>query len=333
MSYSQGELIRLMKEGSVSGEDSVPKHIETVISNVFLFPKFVYKFYKNDNDFFNKNFRDISSREARFAFARKDFAWNNALSPDIYLRLVGARIVDGKVEIGEPADDAEELVLMMNRMHSEDMLYEKLARGEISEEDGYRIGTQLAESLKRVRKETPAGNYFLSFKNDIQGVRDWIAGVPEFIPEDEWTRYCDFLDQFRIRNQEWYEGKLTAELAYSGDIHSHNALYSDGQFSLMDTYAPKDEWRIAHALVPFYRVGADLWAFGGKDTFEEFLRGYEERSGIKVDRRLDAPYILYAAGIMVPYLYMLQKTDESKKEMTARYHDFLRNFYERIAQA
>ncbi|MEJ0053774.1 MAG: hypothetical protein WDN10_03585 [bacterium] len=331
MSYSQRPLIEAFKRGEVPGESTVPKHIETVISNVFLFPERVYKVYKDDNEFFNKNFRDISAKEARFSFTRKDFVWNSTLSPSIYLELKGAAVAGASMQLAEPGDSAEELVFLMNRIDSKDILFEKLSRGEVSVADAYAIGGQLAGNLAKVRTRAITGlNYFEIFEREIRDVREWIQGVSEYIPEEEWKKYCDFMEEFRQTNRAWHEGELSEQLAYSGDAHSHNAVFSNGALYLMDTYAPKEEWMVAHNLIPFYRIGADLWALGSKELFDSYARGYEAALETTLDPRLQAPFIIYAASIMVSYLYMLQKTDTDKKEAAKKYHEFIQRYYKEI---
>ena len=330
MNYTQKPLIKLMKHGKMPGEAGIPKHIETVISNVFLFDTMVYKVYKNDNAFFNMNFRDIENKNTRFAFTHKDFAWNNVLSPSIYLELRGVRVVEGKIEFVAPTDDAEELLIVMKRVNTHEVLFERLMHNEISIKDAFAIGKQFAQQIKKVRTEKPIGNYFKMFANDIDDVRSWIDDVPEH--KDEMLKWCNFLEEFRTKNRSWYEGALSDELAFSGDIHSHNALYTNGEFFLMDTYAPKDSWRIAHELLPFYRLGADMFALGSMELFESYLKGYEEGSGTKIDRRLDAPHILYGATIMVSYLYMLKKSDATKSGVASQYHDFTKDFYQKITR-
>ena len=321
-----------MKKGQVPGESGIPRHIETVISNVFLFEKNVYKIYKNDNDFFNKGFRDISGKEERFTFARGDFAWNNKLSPSIYLKLMGVRTIGGKIEFLEPTDEADDLVIFMNRVDSKDFLVEKLMRGEITEEDALSIGRQLGEILKRTQSpDIKNTNYYKSFENRIEDVREWIKSVSEYISEEESGEYCDFMENFLNKNRELFEGKMSNELAYSGDMHSHNAVFTGGKFHLVDVFPPKEEWFIQHRMISIYRMGADIWALSGdKNIFEAYIKGYEEGSGIKVDRFLEATFIIYASTIMVSYLYMLQRTDPKNKESALRFHKFIREYFAEV---
>lgn len=332
MDYSQKPLIELMKAGKFPGETGVPKHIETVISNVFLFDKKVYKFYKNDNDFFNKGFRDISAKADRFAFTEKDYHWNHTLSPSIYTGLINVAVKDGAITEVATTAEADELVIVMNKIDANDMLHEKLVAGKISAEDCFKIGQQLAESMKRVQVTLPQTyNFYDLFESRIKDLRDWIRSVTDYISLEESNSYCDFLEEFRNKNKDWFENELSAEVTTDGDFHSHNAIYSKGTFYLMDTYPPKEAWGISHQLIAPYRIGTDIWALSGKqEFFESFIKGYEASSGITVDRRLDNLYIMYASGIAVSYLYMLQTTDPDKKESAENFHKFVKDYFAKI---
>lgn len=332
MSYSQRPLIALLKRGQIVGETTTPKHIETVISNVFIFDSTVYKLYKNDNEFFNKGFRDVSTKLERFDFTRRDFEWNHTLSPSIYLKLAGAIVVDDKITLPEPTDSAEELLIVMNRVDTSNILFEKLLRGEVDRGISYSIGEQLGQTLKKVRVNRPTGyNYFDIFEKRISDLRQWITPVAEHISLEESGSYCDYLDSFRVENREWFESDLSNELAANGDVHSHNAVFLDGNFYLMDTFSPKEEWSIEHHSTAIYRIGVDIWALSGdQELFENLLHGYEESSRMKIDRRLDELYIPYALAIMVSYLYMLGRTDPGKKPAARKFHQFLRDYFKRL---
>ncbi len=314
------------------GENSTPKHIETVISNVFIFDKNVYKLYKNDNEFFNKGFRDLSPKKDRMDFTRRDFKWNHTLSPTIYTEIIGINVNGDEIKVVEPTDEAQELVILMNRVDTSDLLFEKLMRGEITEDESFTMGEQLALTLKEAHvKPEGSHDFYQKFEPRVSDLRDWIKSVSEHISEEESKEYCDFLEAFRKDNKEWFEKELTEELVHGGDMHSHNAIFSNGKLYLMDTFPPKEEWLVDHKLIPLYRIGADIWALSGnRDMFEAFVRGYEKGAGHKVNRKLDELYILYASAIMVSYLYMLQRTDKDKKEAAERFHKFIREYYSSV---
>lgn len=331
--YSQKPLIELFKAGAFPRENSIPKHVETVISNVFIFDKNVYKFYKNDSEFFNKSFRNLAGNEERFSFTEKDYKWNSVLSPSIYARLAYIAVKEeGIVEVS--SKEAEEVVMVMNKVDTHNVLFERLVNGNITEEDCFEIGKQLGESMKKVQVTlSHPPSFYNLFEERTKDLKVWISSVPDHIKEEEINTYISFLDNFRIQNKERFEGELTAEVVADGDFHSHNAVYSDKTFYLMDTYPPKEEWGLGHKFIPLYRMGVDIWGLTGKkEYFEALVRGYEVGNGVKVNRNLDNLYIVYAAGIAVSYHYMLQKSDSTKEEVSERLHNFLRKYFQTVSK-
>lgn len=332
MSHPQKPLIDLMT-GGFPEEHGKPSRIETVISNVFLFETTVYKVYKSYNNFFNKEFSDLSEKQPRFDFTKRDFEWNQLLSPLVYKMIIGVRVNGGSIEVVEE-DEAEELVIVMNRVNAEDFLFEKLTKGLITKEDAFSMGKQLADALKRVRTSpAPQLNYYEAFAQRIKDARNWLKLTPEFLSDEEADAWCDFLEKFRNTNKELFENQLSAEIAANGDMHSHNAVYANGVMSLMDTYPPKKEWTTDHQSMCLYRLGTDIWFLtGDKSLFEAFITGYEEGIGMKIRGFLDPAFVVYAATIMVSYLYALQKSDPEKKVIAERFHAFLRQYFKEVTR-
>jgi len=331
MSYSQQPLLDLLAQGQVPGETGTPTCVETVISRVYIFEKNVYKLYKNDCEFFNTNFHDLTEQEERHRFTKADFSWNNASSPAIYRELRGVRAIHGTIEFTD--ESPEELVIVMNRIHMADVLFEHLMRGEITAKTAYAIGQGLSKSLEGVRRQEPVKeNYYEVFGRRIADSRAWGASVAEFIPQEEIDSYLSFLEQVREERRETLEVEHTDGEMYGGDIHCHNAILTNGSFMLMDTYSPKEEWLVEHWTVPAYRIAADLWSLtGDEELFRACMKGYEAGMGMERDQTLDAFYILYALGIAMPYHYMLSRTDESKREPAERMRAFMRSYLGRVS--
>jgi aminoglycoside phosphotransferase family enzyme len=327
MDYSQKKLIEHIKAGHFSEEATSPQqHIETVISNVFLFEDTVYKVYKNDNDFFNTNFKDISEKKARFDFTVEDFAWNNTLSPTIYLEIIGVRVKDTLV-VTCPLEEAEEIVMVMNRVKTTDFLHEKLLQGSVTEEIAFHIGEQFGSSVARVQKPVTNRNYYDDSINRLQDLREWFTFAKDDVSQEEITRYCDFLTNFLEQHKDTFE-KLSSQMTKDGDIHSHNAVLSGSEFHLLDTFPPKEEWGNGHPAIAFYRLGTDIRVFGGSPLlFEAFVKGYEKSRGA-FSRELEPFYTIYASGIMLSYQYHLAKSDPREMEGAKLYHQFMQKYFE-----
>lgn len=321
-----------MARGNFLNETGVPTHIQTVISNVFIFDTKVYKFYKNNNTFFNEHFRNISGKESRFSFTEKDFAWNSTLSPSVHIEIKKVAVQNERIVEVTDSDEADELVIVMNKCDTKDILYQKLVDGRISSDDCCILGQQLGEKLKKAQhKLIEPQNFDQLFANRIHDAREWMSLANDCIPVEESEQYCNFIDECRKNNKALFDGELSLHVTNDGDFHSQNVIYSKGKIDFIDTYPPKDEWGFGYYLFPLYRIGVDMWALSGRvDFFETFIKGYESTAGVKVDRRLDKVFVIYVACIAVSYLYMLQRTDSQKREAAERFHVFIRNYFEQV---
>jgi aminoglycoside phosphotransferase family enzyme len=326
--YSQAPLLKLLRAGKIPGESGIPEHIETVLSNIFLFKERVYKVYKNDNEFVNKNFGNISTREKRFAFSRTDFDWNHQLAEEIYLRLQGVKVDTGVIRFLDTYENAEELLLVTKRLPAEASLFEHLQKKDIAESEYYGIGKQFARREGHfVPDEVPPKESVLENMSwRLDDIVAWVKGVESQIPQKEREEYIEELKNLTKRV---YVGD-TAELTISFDVHSLNAFYVDGVFYPFDTVASKDAWRFGPNLLSVFRLATDVFAFVGEKEFGEVLRGYYEYSQTTLpSEEKQRLLVIYAGLIMMPYLYMLGKTDSDKQKAAIKYHDFLKRYVSR----
>lgn len=325
MTYSQSPLLRLLAAGKVSGESGIPKHVETVISNVFLFDEQVYKLYKNDNDFFNKNYHDLSRKEERFAFSTADFEWNHQLAKKVYLRLEGAR-VDGDSArlLGDKLDDVEEVLLVTKRLPPNDSLFEHLRKKDLTETDYYEIGKQFAEREKGavfdvdISKESLLEN-MRGRHADIVG---WMRGNKN-IPLLEGDGYAGVFKELITDRY----GTSAERVSMCMDIHSMNAFYTHKRLYPFDTFSPKDTWRFGPGLLNIYRLATDVFALVGEKEFHSVLHGYNDFLHLAPpSKETERLLVIYSSLIMVPYLYMISESDPDKRETATEYHNFLKQY-------
>ena len=324
MADSQNELIELLQQGKFLEESSVPRHIETVISHVFVFPTKAYKFYKTNNYEFNDGFRNLADQRERFLFTQKDFEWNKALSPSIYLELIPVTVRDGLVQRVD-LDAADELLFDMKTIDLKDVLYERIVDGRIDEHVAFFIGKELAQTLKKVRSPlTDTYDYYTLFDDRIRDAVSWLKLAEKHIPTKEAQSYVQFLRDFKEYYRDLFKGELSNEITYNGDIHSFNALLTNNEFFLMDTYPPKEEWMIEHHSTALYRIATDILVLTGDwKLFDACLAGYEEGYGSKINRTLDPFFIFYAGSLACAYFYMLADADASKAASAQKYHAFM----------
>lgn len=327
--YSQKPLLELLLAGKVPDESGVPKHIETVISNVFLFNNRVYKVYKNDNDFFNESFHDVSTKQDRFTFSKADFEWNKQLAKEVYLHLQGVRVDEDRIRFVDEKD-AEELMFITKRMPAGTILFDRLLKGDVTVADFYEIGKQFAEREKNfawsgtMSDELLLDN-MLERHNDIVA---WIKDVEEVSALEKET-WANKLKELIIRVYTHDSSKVSICF----DLHSLNAFYVDKTLYPFDTHPPKEAWRFGPSLLNLYRLATDVFALAGEKEFDAVMRGYHEY--LKKNRpsqEINHLFIIYASLIMVSYLYMLGKTDIDKQEAAIKYHDFLKSYTSRTLE-
>ncbi len=314
------EIIEAFKAGKIGVESSIPNHVITAISNVFVFENKAYKIYKNDNQFFNEHFNNLSTKEGRFMFTGKDFNWNHELSPEIYVELRGVRIENNLLVWEEPLGTSDELVVIMNKIDMADGLLNKLIDERINKEDCYKIGYQLGERLIRVKKNFPIAIYddFIARYKDLDA---WLVSVKE-IPQDRVRNYLDYIKNFIESHKEDFD-RINDQMGICLDVHADNAIYSNGVFLPIDSYAPKEDWLHGYKFISVYRVATDIYAFLGKEHFEEVLRGYSNATNEKLPREWDDFMVIYCELIVWPYQYMLSEKDTWRLDIAKKYEEFI----------
>ncbi|PCI29409.1 hypothetical protein COB55_02255 [Candidatus Wolfebacteria bacterium] len=306
-------------------EKGVPNHTETVISDVFVFNDFAYKVYKSDSTFFNENFSDLSSKENRFDFTRADFEWNNKLSPEIYLELKGLSVNGVVPTIGDPTDNADELVIVMKKIDMSDQLIKKLHNKTITISDCENIGEQLAKKLSELPLSNSEQTVYSDFLSRHKDIQPWIKTVDKYIPEKLARKYQEFVKEYIEANKD--EFNSPNEMGMCADIHADNAIYKNGEFYPIDSYAPKKDWLHGYKFINLYRVATDIYNFLGKEGFNAVIEAYQKSSSEEVPRRHDKFLAIYCQLINWPYQYMLAEKESWRLDIADRYGKAVEEIY------
>lgn len=328
--YTQRPILDLLALGKLGDETaSLQKHIETVMSNVFVFPERTYKLYKNDNAFINKNFRDISGKNERLDFTRRDFLWNQELNSDIYVGLKAVAVIDGQLCVVDDAQ-TQEYIIVMNTFPEESVLINVLGFQKTPAEfDAFRAGARLA--VLREKLPTLPFDHLNSdtvLQELCEDIYNWSLAQKDKYQDGELERYCDFLKRSSARNtvREYFRKHLSVSM----DIHMGNALFYQEQLMLIDTFSPKESWFIKFECCDVYRLGTDIRVFMGEEAWELFENGYYSSSSEeRCPRDVTVFSTIYASLIMVSYLYSLGGKHSVQAE---KYLDFLRAFFRKNCQ-
>lgn len=328
--YTQKPLLNLLKTGKVFEEKGEPmKHIETVLSNVFVFPEHTYKVYKNDNDFFNKEFRDLSGEKDRFEFTKRDFQWNNRLNSDVYIELRPVAFIDGELRVVDEGA-AQEYIIMMNTFPEEVVLINIFAKDVPDGFDTFRAGERFA--LLRQQLPVLPSEHLDPQALSVQlceDVYNWALMQKDKFKSGELEMYTDFLRNSVIENSS-VKDYFRDHLSVSMDIHMGNTLFYKGELMLIDTFSPKESWFIKHECCDLYRLGTDIRVFLGESAWESFRDGYYNNSPEKQCPPDVAVFsTVYGSLLMVSYLYYLggQHISQAQKHL-----DFLRSFFQKECQ-
>ncbi|MCH7883287.1 hypothetical protein IIA95_02650 [Patescibacteria group bacterium] len=307
--FLEGRVLGLKEEGVK------PQHIQTVISNVFLFPNTVYKIYKWDNTSFNKSFRDISKPDIRKQFYEEDFSWNHYFNNEVYQELLGVMVQREKVELTRLKNNTDDLVIQMKRIDDSYNLTNLLREQHIKTADARRIGFEMTKAIAEFphRPETTK-NWYDFMQIRFRDVEKFLHMAKPSVTEKEITYFMDKLRGYAKRNIEQFTSIDSDKLSVSIDNHSDNIIYRDKKTSFIDIYPPKEDWMFSDPFQNVCRLSVDIYALGGKKLADELIQGYQEYYKVQeIDERLKLFYQIYAAFIQIAYRFILSQPDEANK--------------------
>ena len=273
---------------------------------------------------FNENFNDLSNKKNRFDFTRKEFEWNHRLSPEIYIELKGLSQEGNGTALVDPSDTCEELVIVMNTIDMSDQVIRKLIGGKINLDDCYEIGKQFGERTLSFSKPEINITTYQDFLNRNSDMVAWVKSVKE-VDQNEADEYLAFVKNFIEEKKD--ELDTTELMGLCFDVHADNAIYSDGKFLPIDTYAPKEAWLYGFKNINIYRVDTDFYVFIGKDAFDKVIEGHEKATNQTLPRDWDKFMILYCELIMWPYQYMLSEKESWRVDIANKHREFLKTIW------
>jgi len=329
---SHEHILNAFSEGSFSEADGMtPKCITTAISNLFVFDKTVYKIYRQDADFFNKSFYDLSDKIKRFQFTHSDFEWNRNLCKEVYTKIVGLSWLEDKIHFVTPDNNADELVIVMNRIDMTEGVFPRLLDKTLTADDCYEIGFQLGKQISLLPPITDNGvDLYSDFIVRHKDVVEWLPIAKKYISKEEADSYCNFLRTFIDAHKNNLE-HATGMFGIGIDMHSENAVFTANRKLLtIDTYPPKEDWRRGYKHINIYRLATDIYALFGEEGFKSTLKGYTVATGEVLDAEYEGFLVMYSALVMVPYLYMLGEKDELRHKGGVIYHNFLKNYFQSL---
>ncbi len=317
-------ILQLLEEGKLKGVSSIPKRVTTFISNIFIFEQenIVLKIYKRDNEYWNTNFQDISSGDSRINFIQSDFNLNNKLNPNVYIDLKSLEVKDNQIILSDTATD--ELVIVMSVVDTTKSLSQTLLVNKLTIDQYEDLGRQFIKHKNILRGEEVidlSNNWYDQLQDRFVNLRNWMYEGSPLFEKNLSDKACDYLEQYLKDNKSEFENITHKDLSVLIDCNSENLLYIDNKLQFIDTYAPKEEWRVGYFEHDIYRTASDIYGLVGKEEYKSFMKGVSETLDIPLSKH-DFFYLLYGASIMAPYYYMLAKEDEKYLVFAEKYKKY-----------
>lgn len=259
-------------------ETSDIRVIETHISTVILTGPYAYKIKKP----VNFGFLDFSSLEARKHFCHEEIRLNQRLTSDLYLDVIA---ITGSAEAPQLNGQGEaiEYAIRMRQFPQEQLLDQRLQRGELSADDIDALTSQIARFhlqapvvanghplaqpaaiMAPVRQNFEQIRPLLSDKQDLQQL-----DALEAWAEDSFQRLLPLLEQ-RCQNGSIRE--------CHGDIHLGNATMLDGEVVLFDCIEFNEPFRLIDIACDAFFLAMDLEDRGLHDLANRFTNNWLEQT-------------------------------------------------------
>lgn len=311
-------LSNALKLGLAKDIEKPERHIETWLSDIFLYKNVARKVTKYVSD---KDFGDFTNYQERKSFYTADFSWNNLFAPEIYTDLKSMQ--KNKKDIWIPCDeiDAEDYYILMNRIDADDTLINRLYKKQVTEKDINRITRKLLVNLsiandryfKEQSRNVGSGVYKLMCSR-LNNFKQFTLSA-KGIPKEKTNARVDALTLFHKEHS--YFKKINKErTSVTIDGHSANIVFIKNLPVFMDVYWPMPTFRIVDHVLAFARIAACIRVFMNDKLADNMYKIYQEERKLPPKEILDF-YETYNSFVMGYYF-----THIKRPEFVQSYFDF-----------
>lgn len=320
------ETIKLIEFGKVFGYiKETPEVVSTGSSHIFIFRKndIALKLYRRDNKHWNTYFSDMSEGEVRKSFISKDYQWNHFYSPNIYLGLKQADIIDGVVKLSE-SRGGDELIIEMKIINSSDFLINILNENRnLSDEDFYSMGKQTAQiTISNKLKPSTEKNFYEIMKERVIDLTSWAKNLSP-LTEDFTSKLEKYIDNYVDNSMDSFKNLTEKDFVTVIDCHSANAIYIECKLTFVDVLLPKPLWRTSRVNENFFRIATDIFVLRGEKAYEEYKRGFMEVTSF--DNNTEDFDLIYQSALMLCVQTAYAGEDKTHQELVNKYFNFVSN--------
>ncbi|MBI4087067.1 hypothetical protein HY416_03775 [Candidatus Kaiserbacteria bacterium] len=301
------QLAEALKEGLVDGIPKPERHIETWLSDIFLYEDVGRKVTKHVSDEAVGDFVDPLKRKN---FYRADFAWNNLFAPEIYTSLEGMREINGGWKPSEH-NTADDFFILMNRIDADDTLINRLWNKKVTKEDVVRITEKLLINLDRANEK-----YFDEQNRELgksvyermiarlSNFRDFARSASGISQEVTDSR-ANALVHFHASHP-YFKKLPESSASVTIDGHSANIVFIENKPVFMDVYWPMPAFRIVDHALATARIAACVRIFGGDELAGAMYDTYRRKRTLPPKEILDF-YEAYNAFVMGYYFTHIKR--------------------------
>ena len=314
------KLAEALKTGSVIGIPDVPETtVETIMSEVFLYPTKVIKLYKDDRKGF---FTDLRDPVVRKSFYGEDFTWNYEASKRIHNALHGVqKNGEGAYELTAP-EDADNWIIEMERVAADDTLFHRLSSQTATKDHVASLARSQTQALDRLTNQ-----YLHEFEDLLErglqelwrdrldeDLRHFGKQFTDSVPADTTDDRVNSLLRF-FKEHDYFNSLTSEHASVAIDNHAGNVVFHNEQPEFIDIHLPKREWRLIDRNNNIARIATCVRVLGSNELADAMYDAYQDHHEL-APAEIISFQEAYNAFIKGYYYTYLKQPDIAEKYFT-----------------
>jgi aminoglycoside phosphotransferase family enzyme len=303
------KLTEALQLGLVENIPKPERHIETWISDIFLYEKVARKVVKHLQD---KDIGDFRNKNERRDFSVADFSWNRLFTPEVYVELQGARKTKEAWELCG-IEEADEFIVFMNRIDADDTLVNRLVRKKLSDNDIARLTETLLEKLDLANKKYFEDQSRKLKKNLYQLMIMRMDNFADFllsagsVSKKLTNARIDSLRSFHS-SESYFQELGPSSASVTIDAHSSNIVFVQDKPVFIDVYWPMPFFRIIDRALAVARLASCVRIFMGDKPADKMYDVFARERELPPKQILRF-YEAYSAFVMGYYFIHIKRPE------------------------
>lgn len=294
--------------GTVEGISERPeRHIETVMSDVFIYTDTVRKIFKHKKPGI---FVDLTDPHAFYSYMNEDFKWNQNVSPDIHQALYGLKESGNTYTVCEP-EQGDLWFIEMKRVNDTDTLVHRLRTNTASLDDIRAFTHMQTKGIDRLTEQylsaytdlLDRGLYALWESRIDTDLRAFAKNMGDTISPTLTDRRIKRLFDY-FRSHSYFRNLTVDDATITIDNHAGNVVFHNDTPHFIDIYLVKREWRLIDRNNNIARIAACVRSLGSNELAQAMYEVYGEYHAPAPDEicRFQEAYNAYIKGYYYTFL-------------------------------